>query len=133
MNFKTGTTTDIFVQTSLAGLAHMMIFNDNANNSICFSFDGVTITGVVTPLQGLEFDDLNEDVVWVRSYVLGSAGTYRVNGWGDRRIIYPKNQQPSFNHGSDVPNNMNTGALAFNPPETGILSGDTLPQKTGAN
>jgi hypothetical protein len=120
--FLQSTSTDNFVQINLAGLAHLIIMNDNALNSIAFSYSGNSLDGVILPNEGFEFDDDNQPVVYIKSNVAGSPAAYRVFSFGDPSIIYLPQQQPSFNANSNRPNSMNVS-------ESGIF----IPQKKGVH
>jgi hypothetical protein len=115
--FVKGVSTDNFIKFDLAGLAHMMIFNDNSTNELAYSYDGNSLDGVVFPNEGLEFEDLNQAVIYVKSYVAGSPVAFRIFSFGDPNIIYLSQNQPSFNQNSRIPNTMNTTEPGFSIPQ----------------
>jgi hypothetical protein len=119
--FFRATSTNDFVRYDLDGKAHLMIINDNSNNELAYSYSGGSIDGVILPNEGLEFDDNNQPIIYVKSNVLNNAAAYRLFSFGDPSIIYLKTNQPSFNQNSDSPNSMSVTETGFtNPQRKGV-------------
>lgn len=102
MNFKSGTTTDNFFRIALGQNSHLILFNDTATGALAFSFNGSVIDGFLYQ-EGIEFKDLNEDTIFVKSYNAGSPVNYRLFSYGLRKIVYPAEQEKQSIVSPDVP------------------------------
>lgn len=104
MIFSYGDTTDNYRRIDLSNTAHLIIFNDSVANVLSISLDGLTEIGFFYN-GGVEFRDINIQSVFVKSRTPGASCSFRVWGYGDKRIIYPPEQARESIKTVDVPKN----------------------------
>jgi hypothetical protein len=65
---------------------NLLIINNTIGTNLLHSSDGINY-GTITYDLPIEFENLNENKVWLKA----SAGTIAViiKAWGDRKILYP--------------------------------------------
>jgi hypothetical protein len=107
MFFKVDTSTDEWIRCDLGTYSHLIIFNDGATNYIAISTNGSSIDGVIFPNEGIEFRDLNESTIFVKSYTSGLHSNFRLWCYGQglnqqlesisiNNITVPKNINSNF-------------------------------------
>jgi hypothetical protein len=121
MNFIYQVSKSAFFRYDISGYAHLTLMNDDVNNLLAFSFDGVNIHGVLQPSEGLCFPDINEKQIFIRDYTVGSHCVFRLFSFGNPNVIYPVNQVNKSDVNPEIPSNMYTG-INFNqtPQDKGV-------------
>lgn len=87
--FRPGASTDTWARIDTP-FAHIEIANDSPANALAFSFDGITVHGVLYN-ETIFLQDVNQDIIWIKSYNFGMSAPYRVWAYGDKKIKYGNN------------------------------------------
>lgn len=86
MNFKAATSTDNWQRIDVGSYPHVIIFNDSTINYLAISSTGNSIDGVIFPQEGIEFRDLNEPMLYIKSFNSGQSCNYRIFAFGQTLI-----------------------------------------------
>lgn len=73
---------DEYYRIALGSNRKLLIFNDNSSNLLAFSIDGTSLNGIIYPNEGIEFNDIDFNEIYIKSYVAGASCGYRVFAWG---------------------------------------------------
>jgi hypothetical protein len=107
MYFKVDTSTNEWIRCDIGTYSHLLIFNDGNSNYIAISTNGSSVDGVIFPNEGIEFRDLNESTIFVKSYSPNLHSNFRIWGYGQgfsqqletlsrNTITVPKNINSNF-------------------------------------
>lgn len=88
MIFFAQTSTDNYVSYNISGTAHLIIANDSALNAISVSLNGSKEELRILPDESIELRDLNESLIYVKSYSAGNHANFRIIAYGNQSIIY---------------------------------------------